>query len=243
MTDRYQDLSTGLERLGIDLESAIKDNLLTYMDQVLTHNKSVNLTSICDARAFIELHILDSLTVLPYLSPNAHIIDVGTGAGFPGAVLKIARSDVHVTFVDSVGKKIDFVEKTLSRMGMEKYACLRERAELLSVQSEYRQQFDVCVSRAVAPLPLLVELCIPFVKTGGVFIAMKGGAAGEELKALGEDYRKMADIDVKTHALTLPFSSAQRVLAVFHVRGAVDRRYPRPYKEIKRRPLGALLKV
>jgi 16S rRNA (guanine527-N7)-methyltransferase len=232
-------LETGLEKLGIDLGSKEKDDLLAYMDHVLSYNKSVNLTSIHDECAFIELHILDSLTVLKYIEKNARVIDIGTGAGFPGAVLKLARGDLHVTFVESVGKKINFVERTLSQMDIDRFACLNGRAEVLSTQKDYRQKFDVCVSRAVAPLPVLAELCMPFVRAGGKFIAMKGAAGLDELNGLGEAYRKIADADVETQAFRLPFSSAQRILAIFNVNGAVNSGYPRPYKEIKRRPLGS----
>jgi 16S rRNA (guanine527-N7)-methyltransferase len=208
------------------------------MDQALSYNQSVNLTSIRDARAFIELHILDSLTVLGYMGKNARVIDIGTGAGFPGAALKIARRDLHVTLVDSVGKKIDFVERTLSQMGLDRFLCVNGRAESLAAQKDFRQQFDVCVSRAVAPLPVLAELCMPFVRTGGKFIAMKGAAGFDELNSLGDGYLKIADADVETQACSLPFSAARRVLIIFKINGPVDPRYPRPYKDIKRRPLG-----
>lgn len=243
MINRDKYLNTGLEKLNIELSNKVKQDLLTYMDKVLAFNKFVNLTSICDEGQFIELHILDSLTLIKYLPENARVIDVGTGGGFPGAVLKIARADVHVTFVDSVAKKLNFVCETLSQLGQQQYACVNARAETLAADPYYRQTFDICVSRAVSALPVLVELCIPFVKKGGRFIAMKGNAVYEEIETLGDAYLKLADINLHTYNLSLPFSSAQRVLAVYEINSAINMKYPRPFKEIKRSPLGSAQKV
>ncbi len=235
--DSLKYLCEGTKLLGLDLDSVILSNLTEYMYKLLEFNKYVNLTSITDEKEFIELHILDSLTLLPHISNCKNIIDVGTGGGFPGAVLKIALNSCNVVLLDSSLKKLNFIDNTLKDMGIENYRCVHCRAEQLAHDSKYRQQFDACVSRAVAELSILTELCIPFVKTGGIFIAMKGPSAKHELEVQNSLYKKMGDIAMCSYHMNLPFSNAERILIKYSVEGKIKKDYPRPYSVIKRKPL------
>ena len=159
---QFEYLKKGLSNINIVLSDEKIYTMLKYKDIVLEKNRVMNLTSVTEDSEFILLHIIDSLTVLPYLSDNAKLIDIGSGAGFPGMILKIAREDLQITLLDSVKKKVTFLEKSIDSLNLEKINCEHGRAEDIAHDPMFRQSYDIAISRAVAPLNMLNELCIPF---------------------------------------------------------------------------------
>ena len=167
-------LIEGAAGLGVALDDAMVDKLFAYKDFLREYNKKVNLTSIVEDEEIIIKHFLDSLTLLPDIGGGGKAIDVGTGAGFPGLVLKIARDDLDLVLLDSLNKRIKFLQELVGILGLEGVGCVHGRAEEMSRRPEYRENFDFVVARAVANLSKLAGYCLPFAKVGGVFIAMKG---------------------------------------------------------------------
>ncbi|MCL2397295.1 MAG: 16S rRNA (guanine(527)-N(7))-methyltransferase RsmG [Defluviitaleaceae bacterium] len=170
-------LIRGAQELGVSLDDTATDRLFRYKEFLQEYNKKVNLTAIVDDEDIIVKHFLDSLTVLPHLKigENTKIIDIGTGAGFPGLVIKIAREKVDLTLLDSLRKRIVFLEEAVKMLGLDGAECHHARAEeFLRQRKDIAGSFDYALSRAVAALPKLTEYCLPYVKPGGMFIAMKG---------------------------------------------------------------------
>ncbi|MBR4079916.1 MAG: 16S rRNA (guanine(527)-N(7))-methyltransferase RsmG [Christensenellaceae bacterium] len=205
-----------------------------YAEMIVETNKSFNLTRILSEEDMAIKHFIDSIAAMDYIPEGAKVIDVGTGAGFPIVPLAIMRSDIRATAVESSEKKLGFVKSVSDRLGLN-IECVCARAEELAQQAEYREQFDHCVSRAVAALPVLLELGLPFVKVGGSMLAYKGALAAEEAaaaengaKILGADKVILhnAEIDGTAHCIT-----QYKKIKHTHVK------YPRRYAQIKKSPL------
>ena len=206
MKDLREMLLEGAARLQVPLDETAADRLFIYKDFLKEYNKKVNLTSIVEDEEIIVKHFLDSLTLLPEMniSQGTKVVDIGTGAGFPGIVLKIAWEKLDLTLVDSTMKKVRFLEETTEKLGLEGIQCIHARAEeLIRQRPKLRGSFDYAVSRAVARLPKLAEYCLPYVKPGGEFIAMKGRNYSEELEEARPVVKKLGGkvLDVKEIAL------------------------------------------
>jgi len=200
-------LIDGATELGLALDEVAIDRLLAYRGFLKEYNKKVNLTSIVDDEEIIVKHFLDSMTVLPDINTGTKIIDIGTGAGFPGVVLKIAREDLDLVLVDSTRKKIVFLKELLEALVLKDVESIHARAEdLLRQRPDFSNGFDYAVSRAVARLSKLAEYCLPYVKVGGEFIAMKGRNYKEELDESRKTIKSLGGEISSVKEVTLPGS-------------------------------------
>lgn len=172
-------LLNGFEELGLSVSPNQINQLTTYADLLVDWNTKINLTAICDEDGIAKKHFLDSATALLTDKVTGKVIDVGTGAGFPGLVLKILKPEIELTLLDSLNKRINFLKEVSSSIDAHA-ECIHSRAE--DGGRTMREQFDTVVSRAVANMTLLSELCLPFLKVGGYFLALKGPLADEELE-------------------------------------------------------------
>ena len=226
-------LTAGLTGLGLDPAAA--PALERYAGALLEKNKVMNLTAITQPDQVATLHLLDCAALLP-LSPLAGktVIDVGTGAGLPGMVLALLTPDARFTLLDSLGKRIDFLQEVCDDMGLTHVTCVHARAEEFAGQ--HREQYDVAVSRAVAQLNVLCELTLPLVKVGGRFIAMKGPEADAEAKAAANALKKLGGRYEETRQFTLPDGSARGLVFCKKI-SQTPTVYPRNGGKIAKKPL------
>ena len=220
--------------LGIALDPSRAEELLFYMEKVLEKNEVMNLTAIRDEERFIYLNLLDCLSILRVLPECASLIDVGTGAGLPGMVIAVMRRDTRITLMDATAKKLAFLDDLISEMGLSNVSTLQGRAEELSRDKKYRDSFDAAVSRAVARLPLLMEYSLPFVKKGGIFVAMKGAEAEKELEEAGDLADRLGSKLCGTDSFTLAGGEEKRNLLVFEKITETDETYPRRNSVLKK---------
>lgn len=207
-----------------------------YAALLIDWNKKMNLTAITEPRQIAIKHFLDSLSLFSaYEVPQAaKVIDVGTGAGFPGVPIKIARPDVELTLLDSLQKRLAFLDVLTDQLEL-KVALVHSRAEDGARKDLFREKFDVAVSRAVAPLNVLLEYCLPFVKVGGVFVVLKGSRAQEEIYTAKNALQVLNGEIVKVENFKL--DEEERNIIVIKKTEAVDFLYPRSSAKIKRKPL------
>lgn len=175
---------SGLEKLNINLSEGQIEQFIMYYDILIETNKVMNLTAITEPKDVIEKHFIDSLSIVKSIdmSKEIKLIDIGTGAGFPGIPLKICYPQLEVTLLDSLNKRVKFLNDVISLLNIQKVETIHGRSEEVGQNVKYRESFDICVSRAVANLSTLSEYCIPFVKIGGKFISYKSGNCQEEVQ-------------------------------------------------------------
>lgn len=227
-------LCQGLPAMGIS--EACMEPLLSFADLLLKKNEVMNLTAITDPKDVAALHLLDSLTLLTAADfANKRLIDVGTGAGFPGLPIAIACPDCQVTLLDSLGKRVDFLQEVCAALSLSNVTCVHARAEEY-VQS-CREQYDIAASRAVAELRTLSELCLPYVKPGGLFLAMKSVSAEEELTAAQPAIRLLGAQTERIIDYPLPSTEITHRLIVLRKRTPTPQKYPRRFAVIKKQPL------
>ena len=230
-------LREGFAALGLPLSEQAAARFAAYYAFLAERSQVMNLTAIRGEAETARLHFLDCAAVLSVspLPEGASVIDVGSGAGFPGLPMKIARGDLKLTLLDSLQKRVQFLSETCERLGLEDVQCLHARAE---EATDLRERYDAAVSRAVAKLSVLAELCLPFVMVGGVFLAMKGpGAAGE----LGEAERAIETLG-GGEAEILPYAvpGMEQTHNVIRIRklAPTPEKYPRRWAKIQKNPLG-----
>lgn len=231
-------LDAALIGCGLTISETAKDQLEVYYHLLIEYNQVMNLTALTEPREVAIKHFCDSLTVLQYvdLPEGASVIDVGTGAGFPGLVLKIARPDIRLCLLDSLQKRLSFLETVCEKTKTEGVRFIHSRAEDGARESDLREQFDFAASRAVASLNTLCEYCLPYVKVGGVFIAMKGKEYKEELSLSQNALAILKGKVERTDAFTLADAGERAILQIRKTNPVPDA-YPRTSKKIKNKPL------
>ena len=233
MDEMRQALDLGLPELGLDLPEKRRDTLCRFGRAVVEQNRVMNLTAITEPSQVANLHLLDSLTVLLCQDLSGKtVIDVGCGAGFPGVPAAIACPEMKLTLLDSLGKRMHWLETILPELGVQA-ECVTARAEEEAFRR--RESYDCAVSRAVARLNILLELTAPFVKVGGTVLAMKGDRAGEELEQARNAVRKLGL--AFTEAKTFPVAGTSHTVLVFRKVSPTPPGYPRRYAKIKQNPL------
>ena len=237
MSDFREILLRTLAEFDLSLDETAVDRLCRYKELLLEWNEKINLTALTDDEDIALKHFADSLLLLCYvdIEKDASVIDVGTGAGFPGMVIKIARPDIHLTLLDSLNKRLAFLETVCYELGFTDVELIHSRAEDGS-RTELRDSFDITVSRAVASLNTLCEYDMPYVKVGGRFIAMKGKGADEELDAARNAISELGGKLSCKHDFVLGSAGVRSIIEIEKI-APTPERYPRKSKAIKNKPL------
>lgn len=237
MIDIFNELKQTLKRCSVEISDLMIDQFVLYANLLADWNKKINLTTIVEPKEVAIKHFLDSLLIFnAYKIPeNMSVLDVGTGAGFPGIPLKIVRPDLDLTLLDSLKKRLIFLQNLLNSLNI-KATLIHERAEVAARKDFFREKFDFVVSRAVAPLDILLEYCVPFVCVEGFFIAMKGSNVDTELDLAQNAIKKLG---VETFLLK-KFSlidKNDRSIVVFKKLSNTANIYPRQISKILKKPL------
>lgn len=224
-----------LERACVEVSPEIVRRTILFVDYLKKVNETVNLTAITDDETIGTRHLQDSWMLHPYIPERSTMIDVGSGAGFPGLALKIIRPDLDVTLLDSVRKKTDFLESAIALLDLRHARAIHGRAEELGRDYSYRDHFDIAVARAVTALPTLLELALPLVKPGGLLIAMKGrdDETPESVRALEQLKGRLEEVV----SYELPDTDHARSFVIVRKLLPTPSRYPRRMAAIKKNPL------
>lgn len=240
MGDIRDILIEGIEKLELSYDDTMIDKLLSYMDILLDWNKKMNLTAIEDRKEIVIEHYLNSLSIIKHaeFKKGLKVIDIGTGAGFPGLPIKILMPDTDILLLDSLKKRTLFLENVKEELGLKDLNILHGRAEELAKDPSYRESFDLSLSRAVARLNILSELSLPFLKLKGLFLSLKGPNAREEFE---EAKRAIKLLGGKTSEdiidLYVPFSKKDHKLIKIKKMKTTDKSYPRSFSRIKKQAL------
>jgi 16S rRNA (guanine527-N7)-methyltransferase len=232
MTGAFEEsLRKELNLLSIELKENQINQFYDYFQLLVEWNKFMNLTTITEMDEVITKHFVDSLSLIKAVeeigAKDYRIIDVGTGAGFPGIPLKIAFPELRITLMDSLNKRINFLNEVISRLGLDKIEAIHGRAEDLGRDPLHREQYDLCVSRAVANLSTLSEYCMPFAKVGGYFIPYKSGKIEEELGAAKHAIFLLGGSVKEVKTFLLPGTDAERSLVKIAKNNGTSKKYPR----------------
>lgn len=229
-------ISNGLAEMN--LQTGAAEKLVLYEELLLEKNKVMNLTAITDSEKAAKLHILDSAELLTLLNfQNLSVLDVGTGAGLPGVVLKLIEPSIKLTLLDSMGKRIHWLEEISSSLMIDDTEFIYGRAEDYGIKSEYRQHYDVVTSRAVAEMRILCELCIPFVKVGGKFLAMKSVECDEELAAAEHSIKALGGRLSSCTDYQIPGTDISHRIIIIEKCSPTKNIYPRRFSKIQKMPL------
>lgn len=229
-------LTDGLDALSIPYTDETVKRFRTYYSLLEERGNHMNLTAISGEADVARLHFLDCASVLGFLdTEGVQLLDIGSGAGFPGLVLKILCPSLDLTLLDSQQKRVCFQLEVCDALGFQDVRCLHLRAE--EAPPEMREHYGIVISRAVARLNVLSELCVPFVRPGGIFCAMKGPAAQEELSEAAEALRRLGAPAPQLLSYSVPGLDAERTLVVAAKTGRTPSCYPRRFAQIKKQPL------
>lgn len=249
MTDSFcRQMKKEVEEFGIVLDDRQLEQFYTYYKMLIETNKVMNLTAITEEKEVVTKHFSDSLSLVGvfggagefkrYLEGGKTLIDVGTGAGFPGIPLKIAFPEMKVTLLDSLNKRVKFLQEVCSELDLEYVKCIHGRAEDTGRKVEYRENYNLCVSRAVANLSTLSEYCMPFIKVDGLFIPYKSGEIEAELEQAKKAVDMLGGTIVGLKKFILPGSDAARSLVIIKKSRILSKKYPRKAGIPAKEPLG-----
>lgn len=231
-------LVDGSAEFGVKLDTGRQEAFKKYMELLKEWNQKMNLTAIEEDNEVAMKHFVDSLSILPFIpKSNCRIADIGTGAGFPGIPVKIVRDDVEVMLVDSLDKRVTFLKEVIATLQLTGISAVHSRAEEFGARTEYRQAFDLVTARAVAGLPVLLEYCLPLVKVGGLFIAMKGSNIEEELKQSPKALEILGGKLEAVKEMCLPFSDIKRNIILVRKFRQTPTKYPRKPGKPSKEPL------
>ncbi len=241
-------LNTALkENTEISLDEKQQEQMFLLAKRLVEVNEVMNLTAITDEDGIILRHLVDSLLISEYFEPNSTIIDVGCGAGFPSLPLAIVRPDLKITPLDSTEKRIRYVNETANLLGLKNVTAVAARAEEFANQPEHREKFDYATARAVAALPVLCELTIPFVKVGGKLVAMKAKGANDEFENSRSAIRQLAGANSLANTELIEknlrgningeFVEENRTIVVVNKLSSTHKQFPRKFAQIKKSPL------
>lgn len=251
MTDTFfVKLKNGCLPFGLEIDEQTAAKFYRYMQLLVDWNEKINLTAITDEDGVVYKHFVDSLTVYPLIrelirknktrddtQKNCRLIDVGTGAGFPGIPLAIIDPNIEVVLLDSLAKRVNFLQTVISELQLTNVTAVHSRAEDGAQKPEYREQFDISIARAVAAMPLLAEYCVPFVKVGGYFVALKGGDVQEENLESQKALRILGCGASEINTIAIGEISAERSLIFSKKITATDKKYPRKAGIPAKKPL------
>ncbi|MBO2528158.1 MAG: 16S rRNA (guanine(527)-N(7))-methyltransferase RsmG [Clostridiales bacterium] len=227
-------LKKGLSDLSLDVTKA--ETLEQFARRMLEKNEVMNLTRITEPTAVAQLHLLDSAMLLKFADfRGKNVVDVGTGAGFPGMPLRILEPDFDLTLLDSLGKRVEWLQETCNALGLSRVDCVHARAEEFA--ADRRESFDLVTSRAVANLQMLSELCLPLVKVGGQFLAMKGVDSEEEISAAKNAIKTLGGQIIAVEDYRIPTSDVAHRLVIIKKIAPTPKGYPRAFAKIKKLPL------
>ena len=235
--ERLEDiLREGLTQRGLNCDGEVLRRFRVYYDNLEAYNQVMNLTAISGEADAARLHFLDCAALPDCADLSGRtLIDVGTGAGFPGLVLKILCPDLRLTLLDSLDKRLSFLRDTCEKLGFADVRLVHARAE--EPPEGFRESFDVATARAVARLNVLCELCLPYVKEGGVFLAMKGPELDAEVKEAYVALKTLGGTAERQIAYTVPGTDLDHRVAVIRKTGPSPKKYPRRWAQIKKKPL------
>ncbi|MCR1955054.1 16S rRNA (guanine(527)-N(7))-methyltransferase RsmG [Clostridioides mangenotii] len=232
-------LKSGLKEFGIDTDDSMLDKFSNYREILVEWNQKMNLTGIEEEKEVYIKHFLDSISAVKngYIKDGISIIDVGTGAGFPGLPLKICLNDIELTLLDSLNKRINFLQTVGEELELKYIKYIHGRAEDFGKNVDYREQYDVATARAVAGLPVLLELCVPFIKVGGYFICLKGPNADLELEESKNAMRVLGVEFVEKIDIILPEIDLSHNILVFEKKKNTPSKYPRKAGKPSKNPI------
>ncbi|MDO4437833.1 MAG: 16S rRNA (guanine(527)-N(7))-methyltransferase RsmG [Eubacteriales bacterium] len=248
MTELFRtELEDGIKLLNIELSEKQKEQLYEYYNMLVEKNKVMNLTAITEEKEFVKKHIIDSLAIINageeitniLTKGDIDLIDVGTGAGLPGIVLKIAFPKLRITLFDSLMKRLKFLDEVIDKLDLKDITTLHGRAEDIGRDKKYREKFDIVVSRAVANMSTLSEYCIPLVKPLGLFIPYKSGEIKDELKIAEKAIRILGGEVCSSELYELPESDIKRSLIVIEKIKRTPMEYPRKAGVPAKEPIGS----
>ncbi len=214
------------KKLNIELTKEMLEKFLLYKNLLKEWNEKINLTAITNDKDIVIKHFIDSLTIEKYIPRGAKLIDIGTGAGFPGVPLKIVRSDVDVVLLDSLNKRVKFLKEIIDRCELNNIIAIHGRAEEIAHEANYREKFDIVTARAVANISTLSEYCAPFVKIGGKFICMKADA-DDEIKASMKAVEELGMKKINEEQFKLNIIDSKRTIIIYEKIKITSKKYPR----------------
>lgn len=232
-------LQSKAEQLGIRLSEKQLEQFQCYYERLIEKNKVMNLTAITEYEEVVDKHFIDSILLgsVKELSGKKRVIDVGTGAGFPGIPLKIVYPELEITLLDSLNKRVKFLNEVIEELGLTGIQAVHSRAEDLAQDAAYRQQYDICVSRAVANLATLSEYCIPFVKQGGYFISYKSTQIEEELKQAKKAVQVLGGTLEQVETVQIPETTIERQFVMIRKTGTTPKKFPRKAGTASKTPI------